>query len=309
VTADASRAHAGSPGEDDGSGPPGQDLTPLYSPAWVAQRLGVTPATLRTWHHRYELGPTGRTSGGHRRYSQADLDRLDRMRDLTAGGIGVAEAARLSHRAPRGHPAGPGAQLEPLVAAADDLDQATTDRIVADALHVHGVLATWADLVAPALRRAGERFARFADGVQAEHVLSESIRAALGDVVRRDRRWAPGPPTLIAAPDGEQHVLPLHALSAALAELNRPSVLLGASVPSIALVAAAARVRPAVVFLWSHDPATARRVELPTSPDGAHPALVLGGPGWPRRLPPWATARVEDLPAALSVCVEGPPPS
>jgi MerR family transcriptional regulator, light-induced transcriptional regulator len=319
VTADASRAHGGGAGEDDGS----EDVTPLYSPAWVAQRLGVTPATLRTWHHRYELGPTGRTAGGHRRYSQADLDRLDRMRDLTTSGIGVAESARLSHRLPptpgrvpdharsSADIAPPGARVESLIAAADDLDQASTARMVADALHVHGVRATWAELITPALRRAGDRFARSADGVQAEHVLSESIRAALGDVIRRDHRWESVPPALLAAPDGEQHVLPLHALAAAMAELDRPSVLLGASVPSSALVAAAARIEPAVIFLWSQDPRTARRVDLtgvPTSPDRGRPALVLGGPGWPRRLPRWATAHVGDLPAALRFCVDAASP-
>ncbi|MFC4945018.1 MerR family transcriptional regulator [Pseudonocardia sp. GCM10023141] len=73
---------------------------PHYSPASVAARLGVTAATLRTWHHRCELGPTGRTAGGHRRFSEADLERLDMMRDLTTSGIGVAEAARSSHQAP-----------------------------------------------------------------------------------------------------------------------------------------------------------------------------------------------------------------
>jgi hypothetical protein len=116
-------------------------------------------------------------------------------------------------------------------------------------------------------------------------------------------------PILIAAPDGEQHVLPLHALAAGLAELNRPSVLLGASVPAAALVAAAARVAPAVIFLWSHDPATAPRVDLTGAPTGTSrtgPALVLGGPGWPRRLPRWAASLVDDLPAALRVCLDPP---
>jgi MerR family transcriptional regulator, light-induced transcriptional regulator len=296
---------------------------PLYSPAWVAQRLGVTPATLRTWHHRYDLGPTGRTTGGHRRYSLLDLQRLDRMQHLTTSGIGVAEAARLSHQPPTtashrpvldheplpAHSAAPAAQLEPLMAAADDLDQACTGRIVAAALHAHGVVTTWTDLITPALRRAGERFARSADGIQSEHVLSESIRAALGDVVRRDRHWEPVPPVLIAAPDGEQHVLPLHALAAALAELNRPSVLLGASVPSAALVAAAARVAPAAIFLWSHDPATARRIDLtggPTTTGRTRPPLLLGGPGWPHRLPRWADALVDDLRTALRACAGAP---
>ena len=119
------------------------------------------------------------------------------------------------------------------------------------------------------------------------------------------------PPTLIAAHNGEQHVLPLHALAAALAELNRPSVLLGASVPFTALAAAAARVAPAAIFLWSQGPATARRVDLtggPTITGRARPALVLGGPGWPHRLPRWADALVDDLPAALRACANTPSP-
>jgi DNA-binding transcriptional MerR regulator len=318
TSAEANRARTGDRSEGTG----GRDGTPLYSPAWVARRLGVTPATLRTWHHRYDLGPTGRTTGGHRRYSQADLERLDRMRQLTTGGIGVAEAARLSHQ-PRAAPphrrvpehenpprptSAASVQLKRLIAAADDLDQASTGRIVHDTLHAHGVVTTWNELITPALRRAGERFARSGDGIQSEHVLSESIRAALGDVVRRDRAWEPVPPILVAAPDGEQHVLPLHALAAGLAELCRPSVLLG-PIPSAALVAAAARVEPRVIFLWSHDPATARRVDLtgaPTTTSRTGPALVLGGPGWTRRLPRWAASLVDDLPAALRVCLDPP---
>lgn len=283
----------------------------LYSPGWVARRIGVTPATLRTWHHRYDLGPTGRSAGGHRRYSSADLARLDRMLELTAAGVAVAEAARLSHLANAAPvPVGPTASARDLGRAADDLDQATAARLVAESLRAHGVVTTWTDLIAPALRDTGEQFARTADGIQAEHVLSESIRAALGDVVRQDRRWDAVPPILLAAPDGEHHVLPLHALAAGLAELGRPAVLLGASVPADALAAAAARVAPSAVFLWSQDPSTAAGISpagpvLP--PELRTPAFVLGGPGWPHRPPPWATTRVDDLRTALGACTDAHP--
>jgi DNA-binding transcriptional MerR regulator len=60
----------------------------------AAQRLGVAVTTLRTWHQRYGLGPTGHTAGRHRRYTAADMDRLDRMRWLTARGMSPAQAAR-----------------------------------------------------------------------------------------------------------------------------------------------------------------------------------------------------------------------
>jgi len=41
----------------------------------VAHRLGVAPATLRTWARRYGLGPSEHSAGEHRRYSAADLAR------------------------------------------------------------------------------------------------------------------------------------------------------------------------------------------------------------------------------------------
>ena len=50
--------------------------------AAVARRLGVAPATLRTWDRRYGLGPTEHSTGEHRRYNGRDLARLTLMRKL-----------------------------------------------------------------------------------------------------------------------------------------------------------------------------------------------------------------------------------
>ncbi|WP_428962636.1 MerR family transcriptional regulator [Micromonospora fluostatini] len=66
----------------------------------VARRLGVAVTTLRTWHQRYGLGPSQHTPGHHRRYTPADLARLEIMRRLTAEGISPAEAARWARQAP-----------------------------------------------------------------------------------------------------------------------------------------------------------------------------------------------------------------
>jgi transposase-like protein len=64
--------------------------------AAVAHRLGVAPGTLRTWDRRYGLGPSEHTAGSHRRYSAADVVRLELMRRLTLDGVGPAEAARVA---------------------------------------------------------------------------------------------------------------------------------------------------------------------------------------------------------------------
>jgi len=64
--------------------------------AAVARRLGVAPATLRTWDRRYELGPSERVAGSHRRYNSSDIARLDVMRRLINQGISPQEAARIA---------------------------------------------------------------------------------------------------------------------------------------------------------------------------------------------------------------------
>ncbi|WP_250286469.1 MULTISPECIES: MerR family transcriptional regulator [unclassified Frankia] len=72
---------------------------PRYTVAAVARRLGIAPATLRTWNRRYGLGPADHVSGTRRRYDPHDLARLEFMCRLTQAGIAPAEAARLARSA------------------------------------------------------------------------------------------------------------------------------------------------------------------------------------------------------------------
>lgn len=69
---------------------------PTLKVAAVARRLGVAPATLRTWARRYGLGPSAHVAGSHRQYSSEDLARLVVMRRLTLEGVAPAEAARVA---------------------------------------------------------------------------------------------------------------------------------------------------------------------------------------------------------------------
>lgn len=83
-------------GSGDGATDTGELDGPILTVAAVAARLGVAPATLRTWDRRYGLGPSEHTAGAHRRYSTADLARLVSMRSLTLDGVPPADAARLA---------------------------------------------------------------------------------------------------------------------------------------------------------------------------------------------------------------------
>jgi MerR family transcriptional regulator, light-induced transcriptional regulator len=59
----------------------------------VARKLGIAPATLRTWDRRYGIGPADHAPGRHRRYNADDLARLDLMRHALLHGATPAAAA------------------------------------------------------------------------------------------------------------------------------------------------------------------------------------------------------------------------
>ena len=69
-------------------------VAPGLTVSAVARRLGVAPATLRTWDRRYGLGPSAHEAGSHRRYSAQDLIRLEHMRRLVVAGVSPVDAAR-----------------------------------------------------------------------------------------------------------------------------------------------------------------------------------------------------------------------
>lgn len=77
----------------DGPGAPERD-SPRLTVAAVARRMGIAPATLRTWDRRYGLGPSAHAAGRHRRYGPEDIARLERMQRALLRGASPAEAAR-----------------------------------------------------------------------------------------------------------------------------------------------------------------------------------------------------------------------
>ncbi|MFF5213934.1 MerR family transcriptional regulator [Micromonospora sp. NPDC000442] len=291
----------------------------------VAQRLGVAVTTLRTWHQRYGLGPSEHIPGHHRRYTSADLARLEVMRRLTAEGVSPAEAARWARQAPdilasagisravrrrrdgggttipvgRAGPAARG-----LARAAMRLDAAAISETISHTIAADGVVATWDRLLRPLLVGIGERHATTGLLIEVEHLVSRCVSAALGAVASAGP--APGPSrVLLSCADEEQHSLPLEALAAALAEAGVGYRMLGARVPTAALLAAVDRTGPAAVVLWSQTRATADPAQLTallTAPN--RPMLVLAaGPGWPARALPAGVVRPTDLTEAVSLTV------
>ncbi|MFC0005434.1 MerR family transcriptional regulator [Micromonospora siamensis] len=292
----------------------------------VARRLGVAVTTLRTWHQRYGLGPSQHVPGHHRRYTPADLARLEIMRKLTAEGVTPAEAARWARQAPAVDPAdlagsgrlrparhgggltipvgraGPAARG--LARAAMRLDSAAIGEAIAHALATDGVVATWEGLLRPVLTGIGERHAATAGLIEVEHLMSRCVSEAFATVARSIPAVGPAR-ILLSCADEEQHTLPLEALGAALAEVGVAYRMLGARVPTPALVDAVDRTGPAAVVVWSHTRATAdpgQLAALLAAP--RRPLLVLAaGPGWRADMLPAGVVRPVDLAEAVSLAV------
>ena len=67
---------------------------PLYMISVAAELAGVHPQTLRAYEQKGLVTPQ-RTSGNTRMYSQADIERLELIGELTSEGINLAGVIRI----------------------------------------------------------------------------------------------------------------------------------------------------------------------------------------------------------------------
>ncbi len=70
------------------------DFRAVYVISVAAQLAGVHPQTLRNYERTGLLDPS-RTSGGSRRFSEADLARLRRIQELTNEGVNLEGVKRI----------------------------------------------------------------------------------------------------------------------------------------------------------------------------------------------------------------------
>lgn len=256
--------------------------TPSPGAAWtagqVAQYLGISESTLRTWHRRYGLDPDGARPGHYRRYRAEDVARLRRMLDLIGLGMLPSDAARTVQSGQPG-PMSPEQDAADLTAAARALDTERCDAVLDDVLARRGVVGAWDLVCCPALIAVDADQRRDPDCIDVEHCLSWAMLAALNRIPR-----PPAAPRaasiLLACTEDEQHTLPLAALAAALAEHRMPARMLGAATPAPSLLRAVREARPDAVVLWAQRPETADSGAARAL--SAFPArLVVAGPGWP----------------------------
>ncbi|WP_176929567.1 MerR family transcriptional regulator [Lentzea albidocapillata] len=294
----------------------GHTSEPLLSVAAVARRLGVAPATLRTWDRRYGLGPTGHTMGRHRKYGPPDVARLELMQRALLRGASSAEAARfaldskssMTHGVVPVAPSGgrglkmPGASrlARGLGRAAVAMDSIAVQEMLADSLASDGVIATWNEVVRPVLTAVAARWQLSGTGVEVEHLLNECVLAAFVRATPLVTLGRNHRPVLLACMPEERHNLPLYPLAAELAQRGVVVRQLGAALPVDALAVAVRRTAPSAVVLWAQLPRYADPGVISALPRTRQQVRVfVGGPGWRRGVVTAPAERVEDLAAAV----------
>lgn len=262
----------------------------LLTVAAVARRLGVAPATLRTWDRRYGLGPSTHEAGEHRRYCPADLAKLTLMRRLISAGVAPSDAAEKAKKA-KGQ-----VTIERIVKefevredVVDGINRALqafdldfVEEALRSELDEHGVEIAWHEIIVPTLIEIGESWQESGQGIEVEHAFTETLKKVFRErAARSDATPVNGHPVIIAAVGEEQHSLPLHALEAQLCELGIKTHFLGPRTPFEAVAATITRLAPPAVFLWALLPENAHPDFYRNLPNvRPAPRIVLGGPGW-----------------------------
>lgn len=270
-----------------------------WTPGKVAELLGVSPVTLRSWSARYGIGPPAREGGGHRRYSDLDVRRLQYMQRLVERGMGAREAAAtaFSVSSDVSTETSVPQRVRELGDAAGGLRFASIAAILDDTLTALGAAGAWTGVVAPVLESLGGRWLRGEPCFESEWALSHEVSSALQRFTAGREAMLPGRPVVLACCPGERHSLPVEFLRAALLEVGVPVVYLGQMVPAETTLGMISKLEAATALLWSISPSTADE-PLARRLQRRGVTVCAAGPGWQREachgLP-----RVNDMTAAL----------
>jgi len=227
--------------------------TPAFNLKAVVHETGLKPDTLRAWERRYGLPSPQRTGGGHRLYSQREIDILKWLVARQREGLSISRAAELWRRrdaagedlsqmsgaqqsvAPHSATLIDGAQMSALaqawLAAVLAFDGGSAEAILAQAFAVYPAEDVCRQVLQAGLARIGDGWYQGSISVHQEHFASELATRKL------EALWvAASPPTrrhrlLVGCPPGEWHTFAPLLLCVLLQRRGWPVTYIGANVP------------------------------------------------------------------------------
>lgn len=288
------------------------DEKPTFNLKAVVQETGLKPDTLRAWERRYGLPQPGRTSGGHRLYSQRDIDILkwlmarqeeglsisravDLWRDLLAEGkdpfIEMGDQEEVAGRAPLEVGDTLTQLRESWIEACLAFDEQRAEYTLAQAFALYPPETACLELLQKGLSEIGRLWYEGEASAQQEHFASAlAIR-------RLEAMLAVNPPPtrsgriLIGCPPEEEHAFSALLLTLLLRRRGWDTVYLGANVPLERLKSTIEDTDPDLVVLAAQTLHTAASL-LPVAEVVHESGLPLAFGGRVFNVVPWLRERI-----------------
>ncbi|NNG16288.1 MAG: MerR family transcriptional regulator [Gemmatimonadales bacterium] len=245
----------------------------------VAFRTGLSPDLLRVWERRYGVVQPGRSEGGQRLYSDADIERLDLLHRATRGGRSISrvadqtneelstlieadDLARQAADASNSRPNGVSAQafLDAAVEELNRLNPAKLHLVLRQAALSLGAAALIDGVITPLLRQIGDQWHAGTLSPAHEHAASVVIRQVLTWTIEAYQPPGTAPRFMAATLAGERHEFGAMLAAQTAAAAGWHVTYLGADIPASDIAAAAQTTKADVVGLSSVFPVEPRRI-------------------------------------------------
>lgn len=246
--------------------------TPTYNIKVVLNKTGIAADTLRAWERRYGLPVPQRTQGGHRLYSERDIETIKWLlakqteglsisravdmwnENIASGSDPLAGSASTASVSPLAiPPAAPDSTLATLraewVEACTDFDETTAEQILNQAFSVFPIEAVCTELIQKGISDIGSLWYENRLSVQQEHFASGLAMRRLDALLSA----APAPSRketiLVGCPATEWHTFTPLLLSLLLRRRGYKVIYLGANVPADRFTETAKDTKADVVLL------------------------------------------------------------
>lgn len=246
------------------------DTTPIYNLNAVLRETGLKADLMRAWERRYGLPQPQRSDGGHRLYSQYDIETLKWLKAKQAQGLSISKAVQLwkstiqNGRDPLGvhpetlQPAATQATLnggsiselrQKWINACTNFDNSASEDVLNLAFSTHPVEVVITEILQKGMNEIGKAWFEGKVSVQQEHYASSLAERRLQILLSLTPPPILPQTVLVGCPPGEIHVLPVMMIELFLRRKGYNVLYLGADIPVDQMVATCLSTRPNLVIL------------------------------------------------------------
>ena len=270
----------------------------------VARRTGLSPHVIRVWEKRYNAVTPTRTETNRRRYSDADIARLNLLCKAIASGRSIGQIAQLSTEQlhallqedevndvavaqppPATDTVNNGAKahthFETCLSAIEQLDAKALEEALFRASTALGKIALIDQIIPPLVKHVGDRWREGSLRVIHEHLASAVVRLTLEEMRNASTAPLSAPHLIVTTPAGQTHELgALIVAATAVTEgwrVTYPGPNLPAEEIAAAIEALGAQAIALSIVYPPDDPHLASELQLLRRSLPAEVVMIIGG--------------------------------